>query len=63
MEVLIVTPNNGLSYVETCMSSIHNHKFLIYFTLPALKKQFLIISFIISAEKKVLIINISFDHG
>jgi len=27
------------------MSFIHNHNFLIYFTLPALKKRVLIISF------------------
>jgi hypothetical protein len=27
-----------LLYVEVCMSSIRNHNFLIYFTLPALNK-------------------------
>jgi len=45
VEGLIVTANNGLPYVEVCMSSIHNHNFSIYFTLLALKKQVLIISF------------------
>ena len=43
MKVLIVTANNGLPYVEVCMSSIHNHNFSIYFNLPALKKRVLII--------------------
>jgi hypothetical protein len=44
IEVLIVSANNGLPYVELCMSSIHNQNFSIYFTLPALKKRVLIIS-------------------
>ena len=43
MKVLIVTANNGLPYVEVCMSSIHNHNFSIYFTLSALTKRVLII--------------------
>jgi len=44
MKTLIVTANNGLLYVEVCMSSIHNHNFSICFTLPALKKRVLIIN-------------------
>ena len=44
MAVLIVAANNGLPYIELCMSYIHNHNFSIYFTLPALKKRVLIIS-------------------
>ena len=43
VEVLIVTANNGLPYVEVCTSSIHNHNFSIIFILLALKKQVLII--------------------
>jgi len=42
---VIVTTNNGLPYVEVCMSSIHNHNFSIYSNLPALKKRVLIISY------------------
>ena len=43
MEVLIATANNGLPYVEVCMSYIHNNNFSVYFTLPVLKKRVLII--------------------
>jgi len=56
MEVLIVTANNGLPYVEVCMSYIHNHNFSIYFTLPALKKRVLIIFTLPALKKRVLII-------
>ena len=42
MKTLIVTANNGLPYVEVCMSSMHNHNFSIYFTLFALKNRVLI---------------------
>jgi hypothetical protein len=51
IEDLIVPANNGLPYVELCMSSIHNQNFSIYFTLPALKKRVLIISFRVAQKK------------
>jgi hypothetical protein len=41
MKALIVAANNRVPYVEVCMSSIHNHNFSIYLSLPALKKRVL----------------------
>ena len=43
MEVLIATANNGLPYVEVSMSFIHNHNFLIYFTVTRYQKASFII--------------------